>query len=80
MNMNKQFQNYNFSQIIDLSRDVGDMTTLLLVKATELTAVADADPQSNMVDDAGVLCADAARDLLVCAQVSRCIDVGEFYK
>ncbi|XP_026327865.1 uncharacterized protein LOC113236094, partial [Hyposmocoma kahamanoa] len=58
------------NEIIDLARDVGDMTTLLLVKATELTAVADDDPQSNKVDDAGVACADAARDLLVCAQLS----------
>lgn len=54
------------------------MTTLLLVKATELTAAADADPQANKVDDAGVVCADAARDLLVCAQV--CIDIGDYYK
>lgn len=68
----------NLYQIIDLARDVGDMTTILLVKATELTAMADDDPQSNKVDDAGVACADAARDLLVSAQVSSDIDVGVF--
>ncbi|KAM3956914.1 LOW QUALITY PROTEIN: uncharacterized protein ACR2FA_009113 [Aphomia sociella] len=56
------------NKIIDLAKDVGDKTSLLLMQANKLT---ETDTESAIaVDEAGVRCADAARDLLVCAMLT----------
>ncbi|KAL0810214.1 hypothetical protein ABMA28_010996 [Loxostege sticticalis] len=58
------------NDIVDLAKDVGRKTSLLVAKANELSSMAQPDPAAEAVDEAGVRCTEAAKDLLACATVS----------
>lgn len=57
-------------EIINLAKEAGSKTSLLLVAANELTCQAPDEPAAKEVDDMGVKAANCARDLLACAQLS----------
>ncbi|CAH0697486.1 unnamed protein product [Spodoptera exigua] len=56
-------------EIIELAKDVGAKTSLLLVSTNELTCQAASEPAAQDVDTAGVRVAGAATDLIACAQL-----------
>ncbi|KAF9811564.1 hypothetical protein SFRURICE_017024 [Spodoptera frugiperda] len=56
--------------IIELAKDVGAKTSLLLVSTNELTCQAASEPAAADVDTAGVRVAGAATDLIACAQLT----------
>ncbi|CAH1643822.1 unnamed protein product [Spodoptera littoralis] len=56
--------------IIELAKDVGAKTSLLLVSTNELTCQAASEPAAADVDTAGVRVAEAATDLIACAQLT----------
>ncbi|XP_050555305.1 uncharacterized protein LOC118280712 isoform X46 [Spodoptera frugiperda] len=57
-------------EIIELAKDVGAKTSLLLVSTNELTCQAASEPAAADVDTAGVRVAGAATDLIACAQLT----------
>ncbi|XP_022836614.1 talin-2-like [Spodoptera litura] len=57
-------------EIIELAKDVGAKTSLLLVSTNELTCQAASEPAAADVDTAGVRVAEAATDLIACAQLT----------
>ncbi|CAG5023074.1 unnamed protein product [Parnassius apollo] len=58
------------NEILDLAREVGDKTSMLLMKAHELIKLADSDARADALDAAGVRCADASQLLMACAQLT----------
>ncbi|XP_038219104.1 talin-1-like isoform X2 [Zerene cesonia] len=58
------------NEIIDLAKEVGDKTSHLLMDVKELNGLASEDPRSQEVDTAGAKCSDAARELVVCAELT----------
>ncbi|CAH2060389.1 unnamed protein product, partial [Iphiclides podalirius] len=58
------------NEILDLARDIGDKTSMLLMKTHELINLAQSDPRADELDRAGARCADDSRILLACAQLT----------
>lgn len=54
---------------MEQAKDVGNKTSALLMDTSELVTSIGEDPRAEELESAGVRCADAAKDLLVCAEV-----------
>ncbi|XP_050671805.1 uncharacterized protein LOC126970120 isoform X2 [Leptidea sinapis] len=55
--------------VIEQARDIGHKTSNLLMDVNELTDIITEDPRVQDLDAAGVNCADAAQELVTCAQL-----------
>ncbi|XP_013174651.1 PREDICTED: talin-B-like [Papilio xuthus] len=58
------------NEILDLTRDVGDKTALLLLKTHELVRLAGEDPRAADLEAVGASCSDHANILLACSQLT----------
>ncbi|CAG4985145.1 unnamed protein product [Colias eurytheme] len=58
------------NEIIDLAKDVGEKASNLLIDVNELNGLASEDPRTQEVDTAGAKCSDAARELVICAELT----------
>ncbi|KPJ14605.1 Talin-2 [Papilio machaon] len=58
------------NEILDLTRDVGDKTALLLLKTHELVRLAGEDQRAAELDACGARCNDLSNILLACAQLT----------
>ncbi|CAG9796242.1 unnamed protein product [Diatraea saccharalis] len=56
-------------EILDLSKEVAEKNKLLLDKSNELAGLV-SEPEAAMLEDASGRCAQAARDIITCAELS----------
>ncbi|XP_050357241.1 talin-1-like isoform X2 [Nymphalis io] len=57
-------------QILAIAKEIGEKVSLLLMEADELNNLESNDPHSEILDAAGVKCADATQGLLACAKLT----------
>ncbi|XP_045507275.1 talin-1-like [Colias croceus] len=58
------------NEIVDLAKNVGEKASNLLMDVNELNGLASEDPRTQEVDTAGVKCSDAAKELVICAELT----------